>query len=110
MVRVFVLTRNSLFGKGIESLLGQDARLEIVSTPAQFESLEKSIQERRPDVIIVNCDDPKDDLISAILCALRERLDVRVIGVSLLENNIWIYKGEQKQILQVEDLLRAIQD
>ena len=110
MVRVFVLTRNSLFGKGIESLLGQDARLEIVSTPEQFESLEKRIQECRPDVVIVNCDDPKDELTSAILCAVRERLDVRVIGLSLRDNSICVYRGEQKQIFQVEDLLHAIQD
>ncbi len=110
MVRVFVLSKNSLFGAGIESLLGQVAQLDIVTTPEDMASLEERIQECQPDVIIVNCDDPKDELTSAILCALRERLDVRVIGLSLRDNNLCVYRGEQKQIVQVDDLLHAIKD
>ena len=110
MVRVFVLSNNSLFGAGIESLLGQVAQLDIVTTPEDMSSLEERIQECHPDVIIVNCDDPKDELTSAILCALRERLDVRVIGLSLRDNNLCVYRGERKEIVQVEDLLRAIKD
>jgi DNA-binding NarL/FixJ family response regulator len=110
MIRVIVLTRNSLFGKGIESLLGQEMELEIVTSSEDLDSLEACIQECQPDVIIVNCDDPKDELTSAILCAVRERLDVRVIGLSLRDNSICVYRGEQKQIVQVEDLLHAIED
>lgn len=110
MTRVFVLARNSLFGKGIESLLGQETQLDIVAMPEDLASLEERILECRPDVIIVNCDDPKDELTSAILCALRERLDVRVIGLSLRDNKLCVYRGEQKQIVQVDDLLHAIQD
>lgn len=110
MTRVFVLSRNSLFGKGIETLLGQETELEMVTTSEDLNTLEERIQECHPDVIIVNCDDPKDELTSAILCAVRERLDVRVIGLSLRDNNICVYRGEQKQIFQVEDLLHAIED
>ncbi|HWQ84970.1 MAG TPA: hypothetical protein VN363_10410 [Anaerolineales bacterium] len=110
MVRVFVLSKNSLFGAGIESLLGQVAQLDIVTPPEDMASLEERIQECQPDVIIVNCDDPKDELTSAILCALHERLDIRVIGLSLRDNNLFVYRGEQKQIVQVDDLLHAIKD
>ena len=110
MTRVFVLTRNSLFIKGIESLLGHAAGLEIVTTPEDILTLEETIQEFHPDVIIVNCDDPKDDLTSAIFCAIRQRLNLRVIGLSLRDNNISVYRGEQKQIVQVDDLLHAIEE
>jgi DNA-binding NarL/FixJ family response regulator len=108
MKSVFVLSRPSLLSQGIESLLAQEARLEIVNPEKDLSTAVESIQKHRPDVVIVNLDDPELDLSPAFLCILKERLGIRVIGLSLKENCISIYRGEHKEIRQVDDLLDAI--
>jgi len=108
--RVFVLTQQSLFGKGIESLLTQEAEIEIVRKDADDKSMVKCIQEYQPDVVIIDCDDSKLDLSSAILCFLRERPNTILIGLSQENNKISVYRGEQKQIFQVSDLMDIIHE
>ena len=108
MKSVFVLSRRSLLSQGIERLLAQEARLEIVNPEKDLSSAVECIQKHHPDVVIVNLDDPELDLSPAFLCILKERLGIRVIGLSLKENCISIYHGEHKEIRQVNDLLDAI--
>lgn len=106
--RVFVLSRHSLFGQGIEALLSQADGVEIVIPETDINTAVECIQHNRPDVVILNCDDPEPDLTPAVLCIIRERLGISVIGLSLKDNKISIYRGEQKQVCQLEDLLGAI--
>ncbi len=61
-----------------------------------------------PDVIILNLDDPEPDLSSPVLCVLREKAGIRIVGLSLRENKVCIFQGEDKQIHQLEDLFDAI--
>lgn len=106
--RVFILSRHSLFSQGIETLLAQDPELEIVGRETDFATAAEFLQACPPDVVILNCDDPEPDLSPAVLCILRKRLEIRLIGLSLLDNRIYVYQGEEKQVCQVEDLLEAI--
>jgi len=108
--RVFVLSRQSLFGQGIKTLLSNYTEIEIVSQEKDTSAAVECIQKYHPDVVIMNCDDPEFDLSPAILCILRERLGIRVIGLSLKDNKISIYRGEEQEIHQLEDLLKAILD
>ncbi|MHB0988166.1 MAG: hypothetical protein ACYC3P_05810 [Bellilinea sp.] len=64
----------------------------------------------RPDVVMVNCDDHEPELLPVIQCILRDRSEIRVIGLSLQNNQISIFQGERKQIRKVDDLLKAIRD
>jgi chemotaxis response regulator CheB len=108
--RVFVLSRQSLLGKGIEALLSQESGIEIITTDKELSEAVECILKNRPDVVIINCDDPEFDLSPAVSYMLRERLGIRIIGISLRDNEISIYREEQKQIRQLEDLLSAIQE
>ena len=110
MKRVFILSRESMFSLGIETLLSQEAGIEIVNRDTNFGASIECIQRHSPDVVIVNCDDPEPELTSAVLSIFRDTLGICVIGLSLENNQISIYRGEKKQVRQVEDLLNAIQD
>jgi DNA-binding NarL/FixJ family response regulator len=110
MKRVFILSRESMFSLGIETLLSQEAGIEIVSWDADLSASIDCIQRHQPDVVIVNCDDPEPELTAAVLSIFREPLGICVIGLSLQNNQISIYRGEKKQVRQVDDLLNAIQD
>lgn len=99
-----------MFGKGIEALLSQESGIEIVGKGADLSTAVECIQENRPDVVIVNLDDPDLDLSPTVRCILRERLGISIIGLSLQDNKISIYRGQEQQIQQIDDLLKAIKD
>jgi len=108
--RVFILSRHTLFCDGIIALLSQESGFDVVGQDAQLSSAVDSIKSLRPDVVIINCDDPEPDLSQAVVSLLQNSLGVRIIGLSLEDNKISIYRGEDKQVKQVEDLLEAIVD
>lgn len=108
MKRIFVLSRQTMFGQGLKTLLSMENELEIVSPSADIETTVQFIQSSQPDIVILNCDDPEPDMTPTVLCILRERLGICVIGISLQDNSICIHRGERKQVRQFEDLLEAI--
>jgi TorA maturation chaperone TorD len=108
MKRVFLLASHPLFGQGVESLLRQETGLEIVGCDTDVDQAVKRIKELRPDVVIVDSDDPAVDLTPGVMCILRERSGAKVIGLNLRDNTICIYRGEQRVIKEVEDLVKAI--
>ena len=97
-----------MFLGGVETLLTQHSGVEIVGSGIDEDSAVECIERCNPDVILLNCDDPDPDLSPAVLCVLRKRPGSVIIGLSLKDNTINIYRGEDKQVLQVDDLLNAI--
>jgi DNA-binding NarL/FixJ family response regulator len=106
--KIIILSRQSMFGQGIEKLLSQDEGFKIINEEINLDTLVDTAQKVNADVIILNCDDPGMGLPPAISCMLRERLGICLIGLSLNDNKMCIYRGENKQILEVDDLLQAI--
>ena len=106
--RVFVLSRRSIFHEGIQALLAQEG-VEIVGYNTQPEEALDCIAKYQPEVVIVNLDDPEPVLSQAVLSILREKQDISIIWLSLQDNIIRIYRGECKQVGQLEDLLKVIQ-
>jgi len=41
---------------------------------------------------------------------MREKAGIRIVGLSLRENKICVFQGEDKQVHQLEDLFNAILD
>ena len=108
--RVFVLSRRTMFLEGIKTLLSQQEGVEIVGHNTEPEGALECIEKYNSDVVIVNLDDPEPVISQTVLCILREKQDMSIIWLSLQDNIIRIYRGENKQIRQLEDLLRVIQD
>ena len=109
MKRVFILSKQSMFGAGIETLLSQEEGIEILSRDTDLSASLECLRKSDPDVVIINCDDPDPELTSAVMDVLRERIGICVIGLSLRNNQISIYRGERKDVRQVDDLLKAIE-
>jgi DNA-binding NarL/FixJ family response regulator len=106
--KIIILPKQSLFSQGIEHLISIEDGFEIVDEELSLENLVDIAERESVQVIIVNCDDPEWGLSPTIKCVLRERLGICLIGLSLKDNRMCIYRGENKQILGVEDLLEAI--
>jgi TorA maturation chaperone TorD len=109
MKRVFLLSSHPLFGQGVESLLRRETGLEIVGCERDVDKAMERIEELWPDVVIVDSSDPGVDLTPEVMCILRERLGTKIIGLNLHDNTLCIYRGEQRVVKEVEDLVEAIE-
>jgi len=109
MKRVFILSSHPLFSQGVESLLRQESGLDIVGREADIDKAGERIKELRPDVVILDSGDPASDLAPAVMCILRERVGTKVIGLNLQDNTVCIYRGEQRVVKEVKDLVEAIE-
>lgn len=110
MKRVFILSGQSMFGQGIETLLVQNKTVDIIGMETDINCGVDFIHRHRPDVVIINCEKQDLDYGPAFVCILQERLDICVVCLDLESNQMYVYQGEQKQVHNVEDLLEVIQD
>ena len=109
MRRVFILSSHPLFSHGVENLLRRESRLEIVGREADVDKAMERIKELQPDVVIVDSGDPACGLTPAVMRILREGVGTKVIGLNLQDNTICIYRGEQRVVKEVKDLVKAIE-
>ncbi len=109
MMRVLILSNHPLFGQGVESLLRRETGLEIVGRDADVDKAMERIKELQPDVVILDSGDPSCTLTPAVMRILREGVETKVIGLNLQDNTICIYRGEQRVVKEVKDLLEAME-
>ena len=108
-MRVLIIANNPLFSQGVESLLRQESRLEVMGREADVDKAMERIRELEPDVVIVDSGDPTCGPTPAVMRILREGVGVKVIGLNLQNNTICIYRGEQRVVKEVKDLVEAIE-
>ena len=109
MKRIFMVSRYALFGDAVEGLLGEHSDLKVVGRESDVDRAIQSIRELRPDIVILDNDDPNGELSPVVARILGERLATWVIGLNLQDNTICTYRGEQKRVKGVEDLVQAIE-
>ena len=108
MPRVFILSGNPLFGQGVESLLRQETGLEIVGREADLDSAVARVRELKPDVVVLDSSTPACVATTAVVRIFEACQGVRVVGLSLHDNTMCIYRGEQRLVTEVKDLVEAI--
>jgi AmiR/NasT family two-component response regulator len=109
MIRVLILSSHPLFGQGVESLLRHEPGLEIVGWQADVDDAIERIKELQPDVVIMDSGDPVCSPTPAVMRILREGVGTKVIGLNLQDNTVCIYRGEQRVVREVKDLVEAIE-
>ena len=107
--RVYILVSHPLLARGIESLLRQEATLEIVGQTTDPEEAVEQIKALQPDVLVVDREGCDTACTLKMLRLLNEDISPCVIGLELNKNGLWIYREEQRTVSQVRDLLEAIQ-
>ena len=107
--RIFVLSGPSLFGNGIEKLLGGESGLEIVGREADPRQAVRRIRECHPDVIVIADGEGETGLEAELLRLVREGFPMSIVEVHLATNTVCIYWGEQQPIRAVGDLVNTVQ-
>jgi len=104
--RVFILTSQSLFAQGVQSLLSGQPGIQVVGVATISPAVFAQVQAAAPDVVIIEATGEEQGLLVAQV--LDSIPGVKVIGLTLDDNRIHIYYQQMKQGRRVEDLLEAI--
>jgi DNA-binding NarL/FixJ family response regulator len=107
MKRIFMLSSHPLFSQGVESLLRRETGLEIVGREADADKALERIKELRPDVVVLDSADLRDPM-PVVMRIFREGVGAKVISLNLKDNVMHVYRGEQRVVKQVEDLVKVI--
>jgi putative dimethyl sulfoxide reductase chaperone len=109
MKRIFMLSSQLMFSRGMENLLGGQANVEIIGHESDVTLALKRIRELQPDAVIID----SKDLISAssrvVASILKEAPGAKVISLNLTNDQIRVYHGEQRTARCVDDLLEVIE-
>jgi two-component system NarL family response regulator len=110
MTRVIIISNYLMFSYGLESLLREQDGLDIVACEQDIAQAIESIKELKPDVVILDCDDPAQHPTWGLMHILSIRPKIKVICMSLQSNNLRIFQARRWITKDVEDLLAAITD
>ena len=109
-VRVLVLNDESLFNLGVQNLLGQQEVLEVLGCESDEDEIRHHLQTFQPHVVILNSAQQDGATTPEWMRILRDTPGIRLLGLSLQDNSICIYRGEIQQVREVEDLMRAVEE
>lgn len=106
---VFVISSQSLFRSGLDSILRQETHCEILGQAENVEQASEQIKKLQPDIIIVDDTFPPKENPSQAMQLLQLMPGAKVIGLNLRDNQLYIYRATQVLVKNVKDLLEAIE-
>ncbi len=107
--RVFVIWTHPLFYESVRLLL-QHPDIEWVGATADRAVARSQIARLCPDTILIEEEEGGSVSAEALNVLDASSADVRVIRLSLADNELKVYHREQRTVAKAEDLLRLIQD
>lgn len=107
-IDIFVLSDHLLFARGLESLLNAEQKLKIVGQETDVGKAIKEIELLQPDIVIVDNTNTSETERPELLRILQVCPGTKVIGLSLEDNNLYIYKAAQRVVNNTADLMEAI--
>ncbi len=108
MTRIFIISNHLMFGRGLESLLRRESKLDVVGCETDEQKAIEQIKGLHPDVVILYGNGPPCDSTPALMRILRENPGIKVIGLNLKNNILYVYQTMQWVVKGLEDLIKAI--
>ncbi len=108
-IRVFIISDSLLFVRGLKSLLSHEPRLEIIGEETSIDRAIEQIEVFVPDVIIWSDSGRMSISAPEEMHLLKAKPGIKVIGLSLTNNDLFIYRSTQRHVKSVEDLVEAIE-
>ena len=106
VIRILLLSPQPLLGDWFQVLLSQRPDLAVVGTERDLDRAIECARALRPDVVITNSRDTALD--SIVLRLLKEGITPVVIVLNMTDHRLRLYRSEEWQVNDVEDLEQAI--
>ena len=106
--KVLIVWSNPLFYETVRLLLIHP-KVEVGGVAWKQADMYATMEDFRPNAIIVEAMDTSDDMnVEALTILGASPWDPRVIRLSLEDNELWLYRREQRIVEQADDLLQMI--
>lgn len=106
LVSVYILSNQPLFAEGVQSLLSGQPGIKVVGVAGVVSDTFARVQALSPDVVVIEATGGEQGrLVAQVLDACPK---VKIVGLSLEDNQIHTYYQRMKHGRRVEDLLEAI--
>jgi DNA-binding NarL/FixJ family response regulator len=107
--RVVICSARSLFGHGIKALLDAEPELEVVGWESEIEAVINRIREFQPEAVLVVYDGSPNSAALSGKQFLSAGIKVKIIELNFDDNIMCVYSGEQIDVTDVNDVIKAIQ-
>jgi DNA-binding NarL/FixJ family response regulator len=97
-----------MFSHGLESLLRKETDFQIIAQEEDISRAIEQIEARRPDVVILDSDDVLSDTLPHLQRILVTTPTIKIVGLSLQNNDVHVYQIDRWVVQQVSDLVEAI--
>jgi hypothetical protein len=104
--QVFIIWSHPLFHESVRLLL-KHPDVEIIGSTANYETARDDIERLRPDTVIVE-ETSSGTHEEALAILDSSRFVPRVIGFSLDDNKLNVYRRQESTIVRAEDLLSTV--
>jgi AmiR/NasT family two-component response regulator len=103
--RVFVIWTNPLFHESVRLLLAHPG-VEWLGETSDYAGAQAHIAELHPDTVLVEAINDNLDQMMDILTSAHD--NVRIITLSLTNNELGLYRRQQRIVAKAEDLLAVL--
>ena len=62
-----------------------------------------------PEIVVFDCNEDQDEIDTAMMQILKKGVQVKIIGLDIQSNTFLVYKREQHEVKQLEDLFQEIE-
>jgi DNA-binding NarL/FixJ family response regulator len=105
--RIFIIWSNELFRESVRLLLDHPD-IEIIGAAADFANAQDEILHLQPDTLIIE-DIGRGAHAEALAILESSHFVKRIIGFSLDDNKLRVYRREEITVVRAEDLLSMVQ-
>ncbi|HMQ52019.1 MAG TPA: response regulator [Anaerolineae bacterium] len=109
MQQIYIISKHTLFRKGLVSLLRRKSKYELIGQNKSIEDAIPEIQTLKPDVVIVDINQSAGENLQAVVDILRLDTKMTVVGLSLHDNQVRVYRTEKRMASGLDDLVAAIE-
>lgn len=107
--RVFAVIKNALFLETVRRVLNHPD-LEWLGYTTDYASVQEKISEVHPDTVIIEAVPDSDFPAETLDYLLLGNPGMRVIRLSMEDNNLVLFRSEHREITQAEDLLNIVRN
>jgi hypothetical protein len=108
MKRVIIFCNRAVDASGLNFLLAWDACLGVVGWEIEPDEAIRRIQQIQPEMIIIAHDETPLSPSPEAERLIQETSDTTIVEIGLRDRKVWIYRGEQAILRQIEDLLESV--
>lgn len=99
-----------MFAYGLNSLLDQNARIEVLGQESEIDRALEQIKLLQPDVVILDSSNPTYNGNSGVLHILEASPDSKVVNVNLHSNKLAVYEVKHRIVERLSDLFDTFEN